>query len=282
MALTLLAANNAQTVLAAGISSTATSLTVNAGTGTLFPSPVAGKSFFKLTIIDAATGSLTEIVHVTARNGDVFTIQRGQEGTVPRSWSANDIAANMMTAGTLIYILNNFQPLDDTLTALAALATGANKLPYFTGTDTAAQTDLTQIGRDVIGQTTVANLLTYLGLKTAAQRDVGTGSDQIPDMSSFTSSLATTGWQKLPGGFVLQWGQASANASSLVAVPFPIPFPKNVFQIVGSCIDINNANIAAINSTDRINLNLVAWVAAFSGGSVTRTTTPVKWIAMGN
>ena len=176
----------------------------------------------------------------------------------------------------------DFQALDATLTALAGLATGANKLPYFTGTDTAAQTDLTQIGRDVIGQTTVANLLTYLGLKTAAQRDVGTGSNQIPDMSSFTSSLATTGWQKLPGGFVLQWGQASTNASSLVAVPFPIPFPKNVFQIVGSCIDINNANIAAINSTDRINLNLVAWVAAFSGGSVTRTTTPVKWIAIGN
>ncbi|HGY3165733.1 TPA: gp53-like domain-containing protein [Citrobacter freundii] len=164
MALSLLAANNAQTVLAAGISSTATSLTVNAGTGTLFPSPVAGTSFFKLTIIDAATGSLTEIVHVTARAGDVFTIQRGQEGTVPRAWSANDIAANMMTAGTLSYILGNFQPLDPTLTALAALVGVANKLPYFNGDDTAALTDLTQVGRDIIGKSSIADILTYLGL----------------------------------------------------------------------------------------------------------------------
>jgi len=164
MALSLLAANNAQTVLAAGISSTATSLTVNAGTGTLFPSPVAGISFFKLTIIDAATGSLTEIIHVTARNGDVFTIQRGQEGTIPRAWSANDIAANMMTAGTLSYILGNFQPLDPTLTALAALVGVANKLPYFNGDDTAALTDLTQVGRDIIGQTDIAAVLQYLGL----------------------------------------------------------------------------------------------------------------------
>ncbi|MEB0887468.1 hypothetical protein VC838_23860, partial [Citrobacter freundii] len=164
MALSLLAANNAQTVLAAGISSTATSLTVNAGTGTLFPPPVAGTSFFKLTIIDAATGSLTEIVHVTARAGDVFTIQRGQEGTVPRAWSANDIVANMMTAGTLSYILGNFQPLDPTLTALAALVGVANKLPYFTGDDTAALTDLTQVGRDIIGQTDIAAVLQYLGL----------------------------------------------------------------------------------------------------------------------
>lgn len=171
MALQLLAANNAQSVLAAGISASATSLTLNTGTGALFPSPVSGTSFFKLTLIDAATGSLTEIVHVTARAGDVFTIQRGQEGTVPRAWSANDIAANMMTAGTLNYILANFQPLDATLTALAGLATGANKLPYFTGTDTAAQTDLTSVGRDIIGKNTIADILTYLGLANAVIGD---------------------------------------------------------------------------------------------------------------
>ena len=168
MALQLLAANNAQSVLAAGISASATSLTLNTGTGALFPSPVSGTSFFKLTLIDAATGSLTEIVHVTARAGDVFTIQRGQEGTVPRAWSANDIAANMMTAGTLSYILGNFQPLDPTLTALAALVGVANKLPYFTGNDTAAQTDLTSVGRDIIGKNTIADILTYLGLGDAS------------------------------------------------------------------------------------------------------------------
>ncbi|HHH0922529.1 TPA: glycine-rich domain-containing protein, partial [Yersinia enterocolitica] len=101
MALTLLSANNASTVLSAGISASATTLTVNTGTGGLFPSPVSGTSFFKLTLIDAATGTLTEIVHVTARTGDTMTIVRGQEGTVSRLWSANDISANMMTAGTL-------------------------------------------------------------------------------------------------------------------------------------------------------------------------------------
>lgn len=171
MALQLLAANNAQSVLAAGISASATSLTLNTGTGALFPSPVSGTSFFKLTLIDAATGSLTEIVHVTARAGDVFTIQRGQEGTVPRSWSANDIVANMMTAGTLSYILGNFQPLDPTLTALAALVGVANKLPYFNGDDTAALTDLTQVGRDIIGKSTIADILTYLGLANAVIGD---------------------------------------------------------------------------------------------------------------
>ncbi|HHF9155625.1 TPA: hypothetical protein ACUEZ3_000832 [Escherichia coli] len=58
----------------------------------------------------------------------------------------------------------DFQALDATLTALAGLATGANKLPYFTGTDTAAQTDLTSVGRDIIGKNTIADILTYLGV----------------------------------------------------------------------------------------------------------------------
>lgn len=164
MALTLLAANNAQTVLAAGISASATSMTVNSGTGALFPAPSAGVSFFKLTLIDAATGQLTEIVHVTARSGDTMTIDRAQEGTTARAWSANDIAANMMTAGTLSYLLTNFQPLDATLSAIAALTGAANKLAYFNGPDTAALTNLTSVGRDIISKSTIADILTYLGL----------------------------------------------------------------------------------------------------------------------
>ncbi|WP_354689327.1 phage tail protein [Citrobacter portucalensis] len=62
----------------------------------------------------------------------------------------------------------DFQALDATLTALAGLATGANKLPYFTGTDTAAQTDLTSVGRDIIGKSTIADILTYLRLASGA------------------------------------------------------------------------------------------------------------------
>ena len=67
----------------------------------------------------------------------------------------------------------DFQALDATLSALAGLATGANKLPYFTGNDTAAQTDLTSVGRDIIGKNTIADILTYLGIKDASTTQVG-------------------------------------------------------------------------------------------------------------
>ncbi|SFN72318.1 Phage tail fibre repeat-containing protein [Izhakiella capsodis] len=111
MALTLLVSNNANSVLSASINATSTTLSVNTGAGSLFPAAVEGQSFFKLTIIDAATGQLNEIVHVTARNGDVFTILRGQEGTVARAWSANDIVANMLTAGTIRYLIDGITNL---------------------------------------------------------------------------------------------------------------------------------------------------------------------------
>lgn len=56
------------------------------------------------------------------------------------------------------------QPLDATLTALAALTGAVDKLPYFNGDDTAALTALTAVGRDIIGKSSIADVLTYLGL----------------------------------------------------------------------------------------------------------------------
>lgn len=72
---------------------------------------------------------------------------------------------NLAGFGTnLIAAMNKTsQPLDATLTALAALVGAANKLPYFNGADTAALTDLTQVGRDIIGKNATADVLTYLG-----------------------------------------------------------------------------------------------------------------------
>ncbi|EFH3972683.1 phage tail protein [Escherichia coli] len=82
-------------------------------------------------------------------------------------------------ATTMTNALAGKQPLDATLTALAALATGANKLPYFTGKDTVAQTDLTSVGRDILAKTSVLAVIQYLGL-----RELGTSGEKIPLLST--------------------------------------------------------------------------------------------------
>ncbi len=70
--------NNGSAELASGITNVAVSATVEAGKGALFPNPTGG-DFAKLTIEDTL-GNI-EIVHLTARSGDVLTIVRAQEGT---------------------------------------------------------------------------------------------------------------------------------------------------------------------------------------------------------
>ncbi|EJI6658384.1 tail fiber protein [Escherichia coli] len=126
-------------------------------------------------------------------------------------------------ATTMTNALAGKQPLDATLTALAGLATGANKLPYFTGTDTVSQTDLTSVGRDILAKTSVLAVIQYLGLGEAAKRDVGTGDNQIPDMGAFASG---SGWFRLPGGYIVQFGTFSGNTTRFISGHFPIPFPN--------------------------------------------------------
>ncbi|EJW4408426.1 hypothetical protein ACNZ7H_000140 [Escherichia coli] len=79
-------------------------------------------------------------------------------------------------------------------------------------------------------------LTTNLGLGTASKRNVGTGANQIPDMSAFASG---SGYQKLPGGYILQWGSATAgnSASTGVSNTFPIQFPTGVVIITTGQID---------------------------------------------
>ncbi|HDK0659915.1 TPA: hypothetical protein PRU37_000167 [Escherichia coli] len=82
---------------------------------------------------------------------------------------------------------------------------------------------------------TVQKALENLGLGEAAKRNVGTGANQIPDMGSFTLSVSGTGYQKLPSGFILQWGSIGApGIAQDVVTHFPIAFPNRCLRVLVS------------------------------------------------
>nr|WP_318039619.1 tail fiber protein [Escherichia coli]CAK1262244.1 tail fiber protein [Escherichia coli] len=138
--------------------------------------------------------------------------------------STSEVLAATPKAVKAAYDLaNGKQPADATLTALAGLATAADRLPYFTGADRAALTTLTAIGRAIIAKGSIKDVLNYLGLGEAAKRDVGTGDNQIPDMGAFASG---SGWFRLPGGYIVQFGTFSGNSTRFISGHFPIPFPN--------------------------------------------------------
>ncbi|HEA3602757.1 TPA: phage tail protein [Escherichia coli] len=68
-------------------------------------------------------------------------------------------------ATTMTNALAGKQPKDATLTALAGLATAADRFPYFTGNDVASLATLTKVGRDILAKSTVAAVIEYLGLQ---------------------------------------------------------------------------------------------------------------------
>ena len=91
--------NNAASGLVYPINSTQTTIYLNGGSGSLFPSP-NNSNYFYLTLISALTGNM-EIVKCTARSGDVLTVVRAQEGTTAQSFAIGDAAQLRVTAAGL-------------------------------------------------------------------------------------------------------------------------------------------------------------------------------------
>jgi hypothetical protein len=109
--------NSASTTIAGAITATDTQLSVAAGDGAKFPTLGAGE-WFPLTIVDA-NGNY-EIVQCTARNGDVFTIARAQEGTPGKAFASGSRADLRITAAVLAAFMSKANNLSDLADVAAA------------------------------------------------------------------------------------------------------------------------------------------------------------------
>jgi microcystin-dependent protein len=110
-------ANNAFATLAAGISDSATSITVASGQGARFPVLGAG-DYFYATLIN--TSNQLEIVKCTARSADVLTVVRAQEATTARAYDVGDRIEIRITAATFEDATSEY---DNTTSGLSATTT---------------------------------------------------------------------------------------------------------------------------------------------------------------
>ncbi|MVW21120.1 hypothetical protein GP664_21950 [Escherichia coli] len=132
---------------------------------------------------------------------------------------------------------------------------------------------------DIKSDGTVKRALENLGLGEAAKRNVGTGENQVPDMNSFGNSLTANGYQKLPGGMIIQWGSFSVSPTGgsvgTVDITLPVAFPA-ACRSVNALISTNDPSARSvgfdIGSTNRTKIRFTYTSA---------TTNSIYWMAVG-
>jgi ribosomal protein L18 len=108
--------NNAFGTLNAGITNSDTTVVLQSGQGSRFPSLSSG-DYFYATLID--TSNNLEIVKVTARSTDTMTVERAQDNTTARAYSTNDRFELRPTAAMLNEVINKAESAATTGKAIA-------------------------------------------------------------------------------------------------------------------------------------------------------------------
>jgi len=129
------------------------------------------------------------------------------------------------------------------------------------------------------GQTSVVN----------ANISIATGAPFIPAslsgmaaLSQFANSLGNSGYQKLPGGLIVQWGTAPGTFTAGVdnTITFPIAFPAAVFMVHGVNGDVA-AQAGAVVGINYTSPNLPT-LTGFKWRTNTTGTNRLNWISFGN
>ena len=115
-------ANSPETSLSGAL--TAAGTTVNVVDGSVLP-----EAPNLLTI--GADGSTAETVLMTAKNGNVLTVTRAQNGTTARAWSAGDVIARYFTAADQTAMQENIKKINEDKAEKAASPTAG----HFAGLD---------------------------------------------------------------------------------------------------------------------------------------------------
>ncbi|HCO3797694.1 TPA: tail fiber protein [Escherichia coli] len=165
---------------------------INSTSETLAATPKAVKAAYDL----AAGKAPVSHTHPWSKITGVPAASLTAKGTVQLSSAINStseiLAATPKAVKDAYDLANGKQPADATLTALAGLATAADRLPYFTGADRAALATLTAIGRAIIAKGSIKDVLNYLGLGEGSALPVGV---PVP----WPTATPPAGWLKCDG-----------------------------------------------------------------------------------
>jgi hypothetical protein len=209
--------NFAATTLASGINASVTSLTVATGTGALFPT-LAGSQYFFCVLADAATGTTREVIKVTARSTDVFTVTRAQDGTTGQTYITGDKVELRLTAAGLatlatIETAQTFAGVQTFSSDAAFTSTGAVQLPASTTGNRP-----TGVTGKIRYNTTTS---TFEGYGASTWGSIGGGATGAAGDTVFQENqlIVTTSYTLSTGKSAMSVGPITINGGAAVTVP---------------------------------------------------------------
>ncbi|WP_371914050.1 phage tail protein [Pseudomonas sp. AU11447] len=181
-------------------------------------------------------------------------------------------------------------PANGTLTLPSAASVPNGSALYFSNSSGTTTTTLQRVGSDNIAQPQASIMmgvgpgddLVLISNGVNAWFAVS-GSARLGSAAAFAASPTVSGYQRLPSGLLIQWGNAViAQGASSGNFPFTLPFPSTCFQVIAcdagnSCIPVGASPITnsqfVVYRAGKVYMN--------SGDLVVPGIVTFRWFAVG-
>lgn len=105
--------------------------------------------------------------------------------------------------------------------------------------------------------------------------------DLLAQFSGSNQKLEASGYQKLPGGLILQWGQVSVAITTTVTVTLPVAFPNACLQTISSNRSLDGGGSAGSENQQTGSAPLSATQIQIRSGITSGSTRTFTWLAIG-
>lgn len=207
----------------------------------------------RILVKDQSTGSQNGLYSVT-------TLGTGVNGTWTRTTDAD--AAGELTSGAIVAVEEGSTNVD------------SQWMQTTDGTITIGTTALTftKVGGNSFASSAEAQAFAVTN-KAISPSTLGAA------LQGSNQTLAAIGYQKLPGGLILQWGSGTTNGSGDLAITFPLAFPTACRSAVASVNATGGGLACQVNSLSTTAMS-VHTISTGSGSAAGAQL--VYWFATGN